>query len=658
MNRKTDNIKMEWLIKAMHELQGRPELFDKNGRIGADILGHAPVTVRNIGTRLTELGLAQTGKQSFLTPLGEMVLRCDPYLERFESVWLLNRTAQTTGGADEAIVQIIQGAFGQKMQRKWEQTPSLPEEQMAACYKMEDRTSVELLRDGMMLFSCRYYIEKGMRRIYRCRECAPEECETVLEQSRMWKQPVICLIRGEITASDEIQNVIDRISTYPAIIVGKVDGRWKAIRAGKGAVSCESISRLLQIMWEQSKQYYPETPLLRMETLMADALTLTQRRVRMRVVDAIFGRTTGYKRRTSYMEEERLCRCVAEMTGANGDKQAEPVMNRILLQFHRFIDDARKSPQNLQTLYNTLQAPPYGLPGGIIPVLLAVALMEQKLDGVLRVAAVEQVICGKTLDNADKEPANYELYIENVFLHPQEYQEELAGLFDIDREELDKTGRFERTKLVADRIADWYQKLPLYTWSMGSTGACGKQTEAFVRACRRKRDRFFSFLYRDIPDCLLAQNAKECIQALQAQKSLLEACYPKLQKELCEITGKICGEASIEETERLAKQLMGVTMEYFQPDSAEIYAGKLQNYMNEKLGGKYSGTPTLEIVICEKAAKDISCRIYHESHGQTAQLLKRQIHYLIGETRNALEQEEKAAVLIRVLQEVIENDLS
>ena len=97
---------------------------------------------------------------------------------------------------------------------------------------------------------------------------------------------------------------------------------------------------------------------------------------------------------------------------------------------------------------------------------------------------------------------------------------------------------------------------------------------------------------------------------------------------------------------------MGVTMEYFQPDSAEIYAGKLQNYMNEKLGGKYSGTPTLEIVICEKAAKDISCRIYHESHG------KRQIHYLIGETRNALEQEEKAAVLIRVLQEVIENDLS
>lgn len=45
--------------------------------------------------------------------------------------------------------------------------------------------------------------------------------------------------------------------------------------------------------------------------------------------------------------------------------------------------------------------------------------MEQKLDGVLRVAAVEQVICGKTLDNADKEPANYELYIENVFLHPQ-----------------------------------------------------------------------------------------------------------------------------------------------------------------------------------------------------------------------------------------------
>lgn len=358
------------------------------------------------------------------------------------------------------------------------------------------------------------------------------------------------------------------------------------------------------------------------------------------------------------MEEERLCRCVAEITGANGDKQAEPVMNRILLQFHRFIDDARKSPQNLQTLYNTLQAPPYGLPGGIIPVLLAVALMEQKLDGVLRVAAVEQVICGKTLDNADKEPANYELYIENVFLHPQEYQEELAGLFDIDREELDKTGRFERTKFVADRIADWYQKLPLYTWSMGSTGACGKQTEAFVRACRRKRDHFFSFLYRDIPDCLLAQNAKECIQALQAQKSILEACYPKLQKELCEITGKICGEASVEETERLAKQLMGITMEYFQPDSAEIYAGKLQNYMNEKLGGKHSGTPTLEIVICEKATKDVCCRIYHESHGQTAQLLKRQIHYLIGETGNALEQEEKAAVLIRVLQEVIENDLS
>ena len=187
MNRKTDNIKMEWLIKAMHELQGRPELFDKNGRIGADILGHAPVTVRNIGTRLTELGLAQTGKQSFLTPLGELVLHCDPYLERFESAWLLNRTAQTTGGADEAIVQIIQGASDRKMQWKLEQNLSLPEEQMAACYKMADRTSVELLQDGMMLFSCRYYIEKGMRRIYRCRECAPEECETVLEQSCMRK---------------------------------------------------------------------------------------------------------------------------------------------------------------------------------------------------------------------------------------------------------------------------------------------------------------------------------------------------------------------------------------------------------------------------------------------------------------------------------------
>lgn len=649
---------MEWLIKAMHELQGRPELFDKNGRTGADILGFAPVTVRNIGTRLTGLGLAQTGKQSFLTPLGELVLRCDPYLERSESVWLLNRTAQTTGGADEMAAQIIQSEPGQEMQRKWEQNPSLLEEQMAACYKTADRTSVEFLRDGAKLFSCRYYIETGMRRIYHCRACVPEECEAVLEQSCMQRQSVICLIRGEITAPDEIQNVIDRRSTHPAIIVGKVDGRWKAIRAGKNEVSCESISRLLQIMWEQSKQYYSETPLFRMETLMADALTLTQRRVRMRVVDAIFGRTTGSKRRTSYMEEECLCRCVAEMTGANGDKQAEPAMRRILLQLHRFIDDAQKSPQNLQTLYNTLQAPPYGLPGGIIPLLLAVALMEQELDGVLRVAAVEQVICGKTLDNADKEPENYELYIENVFLHPQEYQEALAGLFGIDREELDKTGRFERTKLVADRIADWYQKLPLYTWSMGSTGACGKQTEAFVRACCRKRDRFFSFLYQDIPDCLLVQNAGECIQALQEQKSLLEACYPKLQEELCEITGQICGEASIEETERLAKQLMGISTEYFQPDSANIYAGKLQSYMDEKLGRKHSGTPALEIVIREKAAKNVSCSIYHESHGQTAQLLNRQIRYLIGETGDALDQEEKAAVLIRVLQEVIENDLS
>lgn len=91
-----------WLQKGMEEVQKNPKVFSVMN--GADALGVGSNMAKSIRYWLKALLLTkeQTGVGTFLTEFGEMVYRCDPYVEEAFTLWCLhinlacNNTAATS----------------------------------------------------------------------------------------------------------------------------------------------------------------------------------------------------------------------------------------------------------------------------------------------------------------------------------------------------------------------------------------------------------------------------------------------------------------------------------------------------------------------------------------------------------------------------------
>lgn len=84
------SIREGWITKGMMGIRDNPALFAREQNRGADYLGVGFVMAKAVRYWIQTAGLARTGEDSRLTPLGRLILDRDPYLEYPGTIWMLH----------------------------------------------------------------------------------------------------------------------------------------------------------------------------------------------------------------------------------------------------------------------------------------------------------------------------------------------------------------------------------------------------------------------------------------------------------------------------------------------------------------------------------------------------------------------------------------
>jgi hypothetical protein len=89
----TFSIRKGWLSKGMKQIVSDPSVFVSKDRNPMDVLGIGANMVKSLRYWLPTVGLSESPKNKgtqHLTEFGEIVYKCDPYIEENGTLWLLH----------------------------------------------------------------------------------------------------------------------------------------------------------------------------------------------------------------------------------------------------------------------------------------------------------------------------------------------------------------------------------------------------------------------------------------------------------------------------------------------------------------------------------------------------------------------------------------
>jgi len=86
-------IRKGWLAKGVKHVQKNPAVFlGRDGENPMDTLGIGANMVKALRYWLQAVGITEENKhrEQVFTPLGKIIIRCDPYFEELGTLWLLH----------------------------------------------------------------------------------------------------------------------------------------------------------------------------------------------------------------------------------------------------------------------------------------------------------------------------------------------------------------------------------------------------------------------------------------------------------------------------------------------------------------------------------------------------------------------------------------
>lgn len=687
---KREVIPVTWFARAVDCLSRDPELFAGNGHHGSKVLGMGPADVKKLAGEMERLGLIQTDKTTVFATLGNLVFTNDRYLERSGTQWMLYRELPESKRTQAGLSgEYFQNEVWEWLEQEYQKGAGSVTELLEAFYDSQCQCKMELQEirktpeRQRVLYSLRYYVKHGTCRYYICCHIGWQQYSDMAENGEIC-DPVefagtVLFIRTTDAAShlQELSDDIRRFRIQRMILVCFDENRIFLVRPDSPAVLCDTFGQLREEICLQCEEIYNAAPDIYLDLLQKDTLPLTVGRARRRVVERILSGHDLASLDDGYNTDALIYRAVVAKLGDSSGNEMS--MEQALREITDFVEAAGQGRKNMTELYHRLQSPPYGMNKGLIPILFAYCLSRQQELAVLCKGEQEYVINGENLEYMDKTPEAYQLYVEKEASTHASYLVELYRLFGGEAGQLSKLSRFEREWHIAEQIKQWYRSLPLYTWTMGSSGQLGEDTAAFCVRCQSFQSDFLTFLYHGIPDAFLAENDGECIRRITETKRNLEQCYPmllrRLHLEIRKINDKCLSslhDASLRQMleaacraekdtdddilEPLTRKLVGTIPSYFRTDTLECFQRELQRRTGGSVaeGGALSEN-RVELSLCRG---DSPCKKYYinpKETGETAELLRRQINYLLEETGSILDPETQAGILLEVLQEVLES---
>lgn len=230
----------------------------------------------------------------------------------------------------------------------------------------------------------------------------------------------------------------------------------------------ENDMQLNRLISDLCVDYYNATPIINYELINKRKITTQILKARNVVIKAVFeNRIDPYINKTSaeytlyrvligkYDLDQNLS--VFEMKKNN--KKIDCNLLEVLDEIEKFVFESTEEVQTLEKIYEKLENAPFGMRRSVIAVYLAYILNQHKNEIVISMQDKELELKPDLLNQIEKQPELYNIYLERDTKEKQEY---LHGLVDLFRNPTLKTVDYSFNGIV-EIMRRYFQNLPYYT---------------------------------------------------------------------------------------------------------------------------------------------------------------------------------------------------
>lgn len=293
------------------------------------------------------------------------------------------------------------------------------------------------------------------------------------------------------------------------------------------------------------KRVYEKTPKVNNELINRQNISAQNKKARKKIVEMILTEESEevYSRyETGTGPEATIYRATMLQTGIRGgSKKLDRGCKQVLDEIDVFISECDGQKLSFRKLYNRLMGEGYGARRGILPIYIANQLVQLQDTPVVYLGEREVELSAEIFENINEQPGAYYLFVEHETAQKQQYLQLLEDAFCKEKSEVKKDSRRKRLGQIAENMHRWYRSLPQITMNFKVCPSYVKEEEfhklvAFRKLFRQMELNPRELLFEKIPQIFESKEYQEIAEQILQIKEILDGYFEEIQKEAIQIT--------------------------------------------------------------------------------------------------------------------------
>lgn len=441
--------------------------------------------------------------------------------------------------------------------------------------------------------------------------------------------------------------------------------------------------------------YYHFSPKVNHELLNIQNVAGQYLRARNKVVTAIL-EEQGERFEAGTAPECMVYRAAFVRTGILGNQfEKDAGCCRILMEIQGFFQRCCGQRRSFRELYHQLQGKDFGVRRGILPLFIAQKLTVAEGVPVIYLGKKELELNAETLNSVNNFPEDYELYIEEGGVQKEQYLKMLEKIWAVEDDVVFK--KRTRWMRILDAMQKWYRSLPQYT--MTTKVWKHKQVTVLRNLLKRAELNSREVLFERMPEILQERDLKQAAVKLNEIKEEMEQAFPGLQQKAANIVREVFQAGKKENLKacltlwyqnqregvkdyilhtsamnfiqflekiptnddqeiaaQISKQILDIYMEDWNDETLEVFRKELleiKEKIEEVFQNQENATGGKTIILKDSSGKSIQKNYDRDAEDSTSTYLKNMIDEAMEEFGDTLEMDQKVAVLVEVLENLL-----
>jgi len=272
------------------------------------------------------------------------------------------------------------------------------------------------------------------------------------------------VLRQELTL--QLDDVIYEVNEELNKWLSPVSGKCELYHQGEletGVTTEEEFNRAISDVCET---YYQDTPIINHELVNIRNVSGQYLKARNTVITYLLNGTDCSDLIKGTSPESMVFRSTLLYTGiyqSEDSYEMDPGTKAAIQEIQGFFKKSSGKKQSFQKLFAILLGKGYGMRQGVIPIYLTSQLMTLSNMPVVYLQDKEVDVTAEILNNICERPAEYSLYIEKKDAKKDNYLKGIEKIFGDDEASLQLQGKHRRLSQIIASIQRWYRSLPQHT---------------------------------------------------------------------------------------------------------------------------------------------------------------------------------------------------